>query len=167
MTVLCYGVTACYAYCLYGLGPILAFLKAGLHLSYTVTTLHSVLWSAGAMITGLAYRKMAGAVGQRRLMWAAAMVFCGGIALLIAARMLALTLTAALLMGTSGATMLVGTAAILSERHGADRDRALVEANAGAVMMAVAAPLLFGGLAGTAATWRAALLLPLAGFTGL
>ena len=165
MTVLCYAVIACYAYCLYGLGPILAFLKTGLHLSYTVTTLHSVLWSAGAMITGLGYRRLAGALGQRRVMWAATAVFCGGIGLLIAARVLALTLTAALLMGTAGATMLVGTAAILSERYGADRDRALVEANALAVMMAVAAPLLFGGLAGTAASWRAALLVPLAGFT--
>jgi MFS family permease len=67
-------------------------------------------------------------------------------------------------MGTSGATMIVSTSAILSERHGQDRGRALVESNAGAVMMAVTAPLLLGGLAGTAATWRAALLVPLTGF---
>lgn len=124
-----------------------------------------MLWSAGALIAGLGYRRLAGALGQRRVMWAAVAVFCGGIALLIAARVLALTLTAALLMGTSGATMLVGTSAVLSERHGDARGRVLVEANALAVLMAVAAPLLFGGLAGTAATWRAALLVPFAGFT--
>lgn len=134
-----------------------------MHLSYAVTTLHSVLWSAGALIAGLAYRRLAGLAGQRAVLWSASAVFCGGIVLLMAARVLALTLTAALLMGTSGATLIIGTAAILAERHGADRDRALVEANAGAVMMAVAAPLLFGGLAGTAVTWRAALLVPFAG----
>jgi MFS family permease len=123
-----------------------------------------VLWSAGALIAGLGYRRLAAPLGQRRVMWGAVAVFCGGIALLIAARVLALTLTAALLMGTSGAIMLVGTSAILSERHGDARGRVLVEANALAVMMAVATPLLFGGLAGTAATWRAALLVPFAGF---
>ena len=36
-TWLAYGALASYAYCLYGLGPVLAFLHADLHLSYTVT----------------------------------------------------------------------------------------------------------------------------------
>jgi hypothetical protein len=39
--VLAYGALAAYTYCLYGLGPILAFLRDELHLSYTVTSLHS------------------------------------------------------------------------------------------------------------------------------
>jgi MFS family permease len=99
--------------------------------------------------------------------WSTTGAFCAGIVLLAAARVLALTLTAALLMGTSGTMLLTATSAILADRHGPARDRALVEANAGAVAMAVLAPLLFGAFGGTAVTWRAALVLPLAGFGAL
>jgi MFS family permease len=166
-TVLAYGAVACFAYCLYGLGPILAFLRADLHLSYALTTLHSVLWSCGTIAAGLAYRRLVGRLGKRLLMWSMTAAFCAGIVLLATAHMLALTLTAALLMGASGTTLLVATSAILADRHGPRRDRALVEANAGAVAMAVLAPLLFGALGGTALTWRAALAVPLAGFAVL
>ncbi len=166
-TVLAYGAVACFAYCLYGLGPILAFLRADLHLSYALTTLNSVLWSCGTITAGLAYRPLVRWLGQRLLVWGMTAAFCAGIVLLAAAHLLALTLTAALLMGASGTTLLVATSAILSDRHGPRRDRALVEANAGAVAMAVLAPLLFGALGGTAVTWRAALAVPLAGFAVL
>jgi predicted MFS family arabinose efflux permease len=166
-TVLAYGAVGCFAYCLYGLGPILAFLRADLHLSYALTTLHSVLWSGGTIAAGLAYRPLVARLGQRLLMWSMTAAFCAGIVLLAAAHMLALTLAAALLMGASGTTLLVATSAILADRHGPRRDRALVEANAGAVAMAVLAPLLFGALGGTAVTWRAALAVPLAGFAVL
>jgi len=166
-TVLAYGAVACFAYCLYGLGPVLAFLRADLHLSYALTTLHSVLWSCGTITAGLAYRRLVARLGQRLLMWSTTAAFCAGIVLLATAHMLPLTLAAALLMGVSGTTLLVATSAILADRHGPRRDRALVEANAGAVAMAVLAPLLFGVLGGTAVTWRAALAVPLAGFAVL
>jgi MFS family permease len=165
--VLAYGAVAFFAYCLYGLGPILAFLRSDMHLSYAVTSLHSVLWSCGAIVGGLAFGRLADRLGRRRLVWSMTAAFCAGIILLAAARVLALTLTAALLMGASGTTLLVATSAILADRHGPRRDRALVEANACAVAMAVLAPLLFGELGGTAVTWRAALVVPLAGFAAL
>ena len=167
VTVLAYAAVAFFAYCLYGLGPIIAFLRSDLHLSYAVATLHSVSWSCGTIVSGLAYRRLEDRLGRRGLVWSVTAAFCAGITLLATARVLALTLTAALLMGASGTTLLIATSAILADRHGQRRDRALVEANACAVAMAVLAPLLFGELGGTAATWRAALALPLAGFAVL
>jgi MFS family permease len=167
VTLLAYGAFACFAYCLYGLGPILAFLRADLHLSYAMATLHSVLWSCGGIAAGLAFGRLEGALGRRGLVWSMTAAFCAGIILLATARVLALTLTAAMLMGASGAALLIAAAAILADRHGPRRDRALVEANAAAVAMAVLAPLLLGELGGTVVTWRAALAVPLAGFAAL
>jgi MFS family permease len=167
VTLLAYGTLACFAYCLYGLGPILAFLRSDLHLSYALTTLHSVLWSAGSIASGLAFRRVSERLGRRGLLCSMTVAFCAGIVLLAAGNTLALTLTACLLMGTSGTMLLISTSAILADRHGPRRDRALVEANVGAVAMAVLAPLVLGGLGGTPVTWRAGLVVPVAGFAVL
>ena len=66
----------------------------------------------------------------------------------------------AVLLGFAGTIMLTCTQAILSDRHGERRDRALTEANVGAAACAVLAPLLLGLLQGTPAGWRAAMGLP-------
>jgi predicted MFS family arabinose efflux permease len=50
--------------------------------------------------------------------------------------------------------------AILSDRHGSRRDRALTEANVGAGASAVVAPMVLGALSGTALGWRATFVLP-------
>ena len=167
VTLLAYGDISCVAYCLYGLGPILAFLRADMHLSYALTTLHSVLWSAGSIAAGLAFGPASNRLGRRRLLWAATAAFCAGTVLLATGHVLPLTLTACLLMGTSATALFIVTSAILADRHGPRRDRAFIEANAGAVAMAVLAPLVLGGLGGTAVTWRAGLAVPLAGFAAL
>jgi cyanate permease len=59
--------------------------------------------------------------------------------------------------------LLTGIQAILSDRHGTRRDRALTEANIGAAACAVLAPLALGALAAGAVGWRAAFALPAVG----
>ena len=63
--------------------------------------------------------------------------------------------------------MLTCTQAIVSDRHGARRDRALTEANIAAAACAVFAPLLLGLLQGTAAGWRVAMAVPALVLAGL
>ena len=48
------------------------------------------------------------------------------------------------MLGFAGTTLLTSAQAILSDRHGERRDRALTEANVGAAACAVLAPLLLG-----------------------
>jgi MFS family permease len=78
----------------------------------------------------------------------------------VATRTVAGTLSGAALLGFAGTTLLTCTQAILSDRHGERRDRALTEANVGAAACAVLAPLLLGLLQDTPAGWRAAMGLP-------
>jgi len=70
------------------------------------------------------------------------------------------TLAAAGLFGLAGTLMLTVIQAILSDRHGSRRDRALTEANIGAGASAVFAPLVLGVLAAGVLGWRAAFALP-------
>jgi predicted MFS family arabinose efflux permease len=166
-TWLAYGALASYAYCLYGLGPVLAFLRSDLHLSYTVTNIHSTVWAAGTIVTGLSYPPLARRFGRRRVFWCAAAVFATGAALLVAGYLLAATLLAAAVLGTAGTTVLTGTTGILSDEHGLLRDRALIEANVGASATAVLAPAVIGGLASTAMGWRAGMAVPVVAFAAL
>ena len=167
LTVLAYAALGSFAFCLYGFGSVLAFLRPELRLSYPVTTLHSVLWAVGGILAGLGFRRLCAAFGRRRVLWGSIAASFGGVMLLAVAHLLTLTLVAATLLGTAGTTTLIATSAIIADRHGRHRDRALIEANAGAVSMAVAAPLVFGLLGATAIGWRAGLLVPLAGFAAI
>jgi predicted MFS family arabinose efflux permease len=159
-TWLAYGALASYAYCLYGLGPVLALLHAQLHLSYTLTSLHSTLWGAGSIITGVAYPRLSQRVGRRRVFWGAAAAMSFSALLFAIGYHLGVTLLAATVLGLAGSALLTGTTAILADEHGALRDRALVEANVGASLTAIFVPAVIGGLAATAVGWRVAMVVP-------
>ena len=130
-TWLAYGALATFAYVLYGLGPVLAFLHAELHLSYLLTTLHSTLLSAGSLLASVAYPPLASRLGRRPVFWAGAAFSAAAVLLFAAGYRLAITLLAAALFGTAGTLVLAGTTAIMADEHGPLRDRALIEANVG------------------------------------
>jgi MFS family permease len=90
-----------------------------------------------------------------------------GAALFGTARTVALTMLGAAILGFAGTILLTVAQAILSDRHGPRRDRALTEANVGAAGCAVLAPLLLGLLQGTPAGWRPVLALPALVLVGL
>jgi predicted MFS family arabinose efflux permease len=71
------------------------------------------------------------------------------------------------MLGFAGTILLTCAQAVLSDRHGPRRDRALTEANVGAAGCAVLAPLLLGLLQGTPAGWRPVLALPALVLVGL
>jgi hypothetical protein len=84
-----------------------------------------------------------------------------------AARTQAFALTGASVLGFGGTMVQTATQSVLSDRHGVRRDKALVEANIGAGLCAVAAPLALGVLQATPLTWRAGMALPAAALTAL
>jgi MFS family permease len=160
-TRLCYAALAGYAFWLYAFGPALALLRSELHFSYTMLGAHSALWSGGAALAGAAFAPVARRLPRARLLWCSALGAAAGAGLFVTASTVSFTLLGALVLGFAGTTMLTLTQAMLSDRHGPQRDRALTEANVGAAGCAVLAPLVLGLLHTTTASgWRLALVLP-------
>jgi MFS family permease len=166
-TLLCYGALAGYAYWLYAYGPALALLRSELHFSYTLLGVYSALWSAGAALAGVSFAPVARRLPRAPLLWSSMAGATAGIALFTATRTVALTMAGAVIAGFAGTVLLTCVQAILSDRHGERRDRALVEANVGAAGCAVLAPLLLGLFQATPLGWRAAFALPVLLLAGL
>ncbi|HYA01356.1 MAG TPA: MFS transporter [Candidatus Binatia bacterium] len=160
VTWLAYCSISAYAFYIYALGPVVNFLRTELHLSYTLTSLHSTLWAAGAVGTGLFFAPLTRRFGRRAVFWWSALVTAVGVGVLIVGHRVAVTLPGTTVLA-AGCTLLGATSnVVLSDHHREQRDRALVEANVGASAVGVAVPALLGLLAGTAGGWRPGLLLP-------
>jgi MFS family permease len=160
LTWLAYLSLSSYAFCLYALGPILAFLRQELHLSYTLASWHSSLWAVGAILSGVSFDFLTQKFGRRTVFWLSAAALDVGILLFVAGHVVGVTLLAAAVAGTGGTLLGSGSSTALADRHGSASDRALVEANVGASVTAVAVPALLGLLATTRAGWRPGLLVP-------
>jgi MFS family permease len=160
LTWLAYGALGAYAYILYSLGPLLPFLRDELHLSYTLMSLHSSLYAAGAVLAGLWVGPVVRRVGRRAAFWGSIGSACLALGAFAASPRVGLTLTSVLVLGTAGALLQALISAVLSDRHGARRTQALTEANVVASGCAVTAPLLLGLAQSRGPGWRLALLLP-------
>jgi MFS family permease len=159
-TRLCYGTISAYAFWIYAFGPALALLRTELHFSYTMLGVYSALWAGGAAVAGLVFAPVSRRLPRASLVWFSALGGVAGVGLFVATRSTAWTLLGAFIGGLAGTILLSVSQAILSDQHGSRRDRALVEANAGAAACAVLTPVILGGLQATVVGWRAAMALP-------
>lgn len=160
ITALGYTSLAAYAYCLYALAPFLTLLRRDLGFSYLVMSLHSTTFAAASLLSGLLFPTALRRLGRHRLFWGSAAGTACGAVLIALGPTVALTLCAAALLGVTGPMLQTSTLALLSARHAAHRDRALVEANAAASLTAVLAPAVIGSLGGIDGGWRAGMALP-------
>jgi len=158
-TVLSYAALGCYSFWLYSFGPAVTLLREELTFSYTLLGIYSVLWSVGAALAGAGFAWVARRLARGVLFWCSALATVAGAALFTLGGGVPVTLVAAGLFGLAGTMLLTVIQAILSDRHGSRRDRALTEANIGAGASAVFAPLVLGVLAASVG-WRAAFALP-------
>lgn len=166
-TVVAYGTLASFTFWLYAFGPALTLLREELRFSYTVLGLYPVLWSGGAALAGAGFAVAARHLSRGALLWGSALVTVAGAGLFTLGSGVGPTLAGAVVLGVAGTTLLTAVQAVLSDRHGPRRDRALTEANVGAAACAVAAPLALGALAGSPAGWRAAFALPVLALAAL
>lgn len=166
-TVLSYAALVCFAFWNYGYGPALALLRGELHFSYTLLGVYSATWAAGAAVTGVTFPRLARRLARHTLLWGSAALASSGAALFTISSGVAATLVGAGVFGVGATTLLIVIQAMLSDRHGRWRDRALTEANIGAAACAVLAPLALGALAAGPAGWRAAFALPVLGLAAL
>ena len=159
-TVLCYAALGCFTFWLYAFGPAVTLLREELQFSYTLLGIYSVVWSVGAALAGAGFPWAARRLSRGALLWSSSFATIGGAALFTLGGGVPVTLLGAGLFGLAGATLLTVIQAILSDRHGSRRDRALTEANIGAGASAVLAPLVLGALAAGVLGWRATFALP-------
>ncbi|WP_448626330.1 MFS transporter [Geodermatophilus sp. URMC 64] len=159
-TVLSYALLGCYTFWLYAFGPAVTLLRAELGFSYTLLGLYSVLWSAGAALAGAGFAWASRRLARGALLWCSAVATVLGAGLFTLGAGVPVTLLGAGVFGLAGTTLLAVVQAVLSDRHGSRRDRALTEANIGAGASAVVAPLALGVLAASAVGWRATFAVP-------
>jgi len=159
-TVLAYVALASYTFWLYAFGPALALLRDELGFSSTLLGVYSALWSGGAAVAGAGFALAARRLPRAVLLWGSAAAAVGGAGLFTLGSGVAATMLGAALLGLAGTTLLTVLQAVLSDRHGARRDRALTEANVGAGACAVLAPLVLGACAAGPVGWRACFAVP-------
>ncbi|SCF26458.1 MFS transporter [Micromonospora saelicesensis] len=161
-TVLSYAALGCWTFWLYAFGPALTFLREEWGFSYTLLGVYQVLLAAGAALAAVGFVWAARRLARGVLLWCSALATVIGAGLFTLGGGVPATLLGAVVLGLAGTTMLTVVQAVLSDRHGDRRDRALTEANVGAGASAVFAPLILGVLAASAVGWRATFALPAA-----
>ncbi|MDR7274057.1 MFS transporter [Catenuloplanes atrovinosus] len=159
-TVLSYAMLGCFSFWLYAFGPAVTLLRDELRFSYSVLGLYEVFWSGGAALAGAGFAWAARRLERGVLLWGSAVATALGAGLFTIGGGVPATLLGAGAFGAAGTMLLTVIQAILSDRHGGMRDRALTEANVGAGASAVFAPMVLGVLAGTALGWRVTFALP-------
>jgi cyanate permease len=158
--VLSYAAIGCFAFWLYAFGPAVTLLRDELGFSYSVLGLYEVFWSGGAALAGAGFAGAARRLPRSTLVWGSALATAAGAGLFALGDGVPATLLGAVAFGAAGTMLLTVLQAVLSDRHGSRRDRALTEANVGAGAAAVFAPLVLGALAATVVGWRATFALP-------
>ena len=159
-TVLSYAALGCFTFWLYAFAPAVTLLRGELGFSYAVLGLYSVFWAGGSAIAGLAFTWLAANLSRGTQFWSSAALAVVGAALFALTSGVGATLAAAAIFGFAGTTLLAVIQGILSDRHGARRDKALTEANIGGGLSSILAPLATGGLAATTIGWRFTFALP-------
>jgi fucose permease len=136
------------------LGPALPYLRATEHISYVVGAAHQVAFAVGGGLAGLlathVTRSLGRAVIIRLGLLGAALAGLG----LGYGSHVAVTVVAALFVSLLGTSAVIRLWAALSDAHGERRTVALAEGEVSVSLGGITAPLLVGGLAATAWSWR-------------
>ncbi|MFI7585604.1 MFS transporter [Spongisporangium articulatum] len=163
VTLTGYLVLALWGWFLYGFGSLLAQLGRDQGISATVTSLHSVLLAAGALIAGFGFVPLVRRVRRRGVLrLAATMVLTGSVMFVAGGAWTAVTLPAILFIGTGGSLLVNAVNPLLNEHHAPRGEghsaAALAEGNAVAAACGLVAPLAVGAGVALGLSWRPAIL---------
>lgn len=154
-----YTILASWAWFLYGFGSLLPLLRVEEGISRTVTGLHSVFLSAGAVVSGALTVPLVRALRRRGTTRLGLALAATGAAALCLSRTAWTSLPAVLLIGTGGSLLMNSTNPSLADHHGPAAAAALSEGNAVAAGVGLVAPLAVGAGVGIGWGWRPAILL--------
>ena len=149
--------------CLFGfglpnavLGPALPYLREAEGLSYLTASAHQVAFAVGGGVAGLLAAAVSRAMSRRR-----AIATGLGVAALAGLGVgygpsAFVTILAAFLLSLAGTTALIRLWALLADLHQERRTVAMSEGEVCVSLAGILTPLLIGGLAATALSWRSA-----------
>jgi predicted MFS family arabinose efflux permease len=160
-TWMVYTLLAIFGYFLYGFGPSVPLLRDELGVSRAVGALHATAMSVGAVTGGLVGERVVARIGRRAVLWTGLGLLCVGVVGFCVIRFLGVTLASAALCAFAGTLILNGVNATLMDRHHHAGPAAITEANAGAGLAGIVAPLVVGGAVAIGLGWRAGLLVTL------
>jgi MFS family permease len=143
------------------LGPLMSFLGADLHFSYSLVGLHFSAFAIGTILAGLISARLMRSAGTRVTFWGGGAGMGLGALALVIGRSSVLTLAGVAVMGLLGTLLLVTLQAVLSDHHGSRRAIALAEANIGASIGGAVAALGLGLWQQSGLGWRVAIVLVL------
>lgn len=156
-TWLAYLMLGYFAYLQAALGPLMPFLRAELHLSYVLGSLHVSAFALGMIVVGFSGDSVAKRVGRRAAFWLGAIGMAVGAVCLTLGITVVLTIASAFMMGILGSLLLVMIQATLSDQYKEQRTIALTEANTIASIGAGLAPALIGIFQRSVFGWRGTL----------
>lgn len=149
--------------CLFGfgllnavLGPALPYLREAEGLSYLTASVHQVAFAVGGGVAGLLAAAVSRAMSRRR-----AIATGLGVAALAGVGVgygpsAYVTILAAFLLSLAGTTAVIRLWALLADLHQERRTLAMSEGEVCVSLAGIMTPLLIGGLAATALSWRSA-----------
>jgi fucose permease len=151
-----FGALFAFGYLNAVLGPALPYLRSVEAISYLVGALHQVAFAFGGGLAGVLSARDSLHLSRRTGI--AGGLVGGGLAGLAVGygEIAPITIAGAFLMGLLAALALIRVWAALADAHGPRRAVAMTEGEVAVSLAGIAAPLLIGGLAATAATWRVA-----------
>lgn len=136
------------------LGPALPYLRAVENISYLFGALHQVAFAVGGGLAGLAASRAGRGPGRPAVIrLGLAGAAAAGLALGYGDTVV-VTIVAALFVSLLGTSAVVRLWAALADAHGARRTVAMTEGEVSVSLGGIIAPLLVGGLAASALTWR-------------
>lgn len=151
-----YGWLGTWGWFVFGFSPAVPLLRAEQGTSRSVAALHGTMLALGAVLAGWFGVALTRRFGRRAVISAGALTLALGVLLLVSGGGLEVTLPGALLAGTGGSTALNATSPALADHHGPAGAAAISEANAGAALVGVLAPLALGASVAAGLGWRPA-----------
>ncbi|MBV9803421.1 MAG: MFS transporter [Solirubrobacterales bacterium] len=136
------------------LGPALPYLRAVEHIGYAMAALHQVAFAVGGGLAGLIAARVRDRPGRTSI------IRLGLVGAAVAGLAIGygdtavVTVVAAFLVSLGGTSALVRLWAALADAHGPQRTTAMTEGEVAVSCGGIVCPLLVGGLAATALTWR-------------
>jgi MFS family permease len=151
-----FGALFAFGYLNAVLGPALPYIRSIEGISYLVGALHQVAFAFGGGLAGVLSARNSLPLSRRT--GVAGGLVGGGLAGLAVGygEIAPITIAGAFLMGLLAALALIRVWAALADAHGPRRAVAMTEGEVAVSLAGIVTPLLIGGLAATAGTWRVA-----------
>lgn len=157
LSYLLYGFWS-FVWCLYS--PLMPFMRAEMHLSYSMASLHFSGLALGLLIAGFSGYRILAAVPRKTAVLAGSVSVCVAGTSFAFASVPAITICAATVVGFAGSIAAQALVSMLAERQPEHRALTIAELVMVNSLFSAAAPLVVAAVIGAAFSWKVVALIP-------